>query len=294
MARDRSGTGRIRQILSAFVITGLAANPTPAAASTEQGGLLIRHVPDFSAISLMDSPSLATKDCEYPELGCDDPDLRGPTPDLEGLRRDTRYFVGIQFVTIGILYLMPESVSSWSDEEKDDYSLSKWWDNVRHPKRDTDDYFINYVLHPYCGASYFVRARERGYDDRHAFWYSVLLSSAYEFGPEAMFEEPSVQDLVVTPVVGSLLGKYFMRARKRIESRSAERGYRTRRERWVWALTDPLGAVNHRIDHLLGRDAEFLLTPYFYNINDGNFPTSDGHAPSRRGAVTGIRFEIRW
>lgn len=294
MARDWSYRRRIAQVLGAFVFAGIAASLAATAAAAEEGRLVIRHFPDFSTISLTDSPSPANRDCEYLEAGCDNLGMQGPTPDYEGLRRDTKYFIAVQFVTIGILYLMPESISSWSDEEKDDYSLSKWWDNVRHPERDTDDYFINYVLHPYCGAAYFVRARERGYDNRHAFWYSVLLSSAYEFGPEAMFENPSVQDLVVTPVAGSLLGRYFMKVRGRIESRSAERGYRTRRERWIWALTDPLGAVNHRIDHLLGRDADFRLSPYFYNVNNTNSPAPDGHFPRQGDTVAGIRFEIRW
>jgi len=44
--------------------------------------------------------------------------------DREGLNRDTWYFLGYQWVTIGVLYVAPESVSTWSDEQKDEYSLS--------------------------------------------------------------------------------------------------------------------------------------------------------------------------
>ena len=127
-----------------------------AAANTDTQ-LIIRHFPDATMLSqTKDSPPL--EDCDRAALSCDGPAVAGSRPDHDGLRRDTWYFVGVQFATIGILYVMPESVSSWSDEEKDDYSLGKWWDNVRHPKRDTDDHFINYVLHPYCGAAYYVRA----------------------------------------------------------------------------------------------------------------------------------------
>jgi hypothetical protein len=117
-------------------------------------------------------------------------------PDSEGLWRDTRYFLGYQVAAIGILYAMPESVTGWTDEQKHNYSLSVWWDNVTSPSCDSDDFFINYVTHPYWGAAYYMRAHERGYDRKAAFWYSVLLSTTYEFGVEALFEEPSIQDLV--------------------------------------------------------------------------------------------------
>lgn len=294
MARDWSRASGVTKALSFLVFAGAILALDAPAFAAEHAGLVIRRVPDFSAMGLTDPAPLQRAGCSAAEANCSSDDAPVEVPDRSGLRRDTKYFIGVQFVTIGILYLMPESVSSWSDDEKDDYSLSKWWDNVRSPRKDTDDDFINYVLHPYCGAAYFVRARERGYNDRQSFWYSVLLSSAYEFGPEAMFEEPSVQDLIVTPVAGSLLGKYFMKVRRGIESRSTERGYRTRRERWIWVLTDPLGAVNHRIDHLLGQDVEFRLSPSFYNENYYKTPLSTGQPQLRGDVYTGVQVELRW
>jgi O-acetylhomoserine/O-acetylserine sulfhydrylase len=60
------------------------------------------------------------------------------------------------------------------------------------------------------------RARERGFDERASFWYSFAMSTAYEFGAEALFEQPSIQDLIVTPVGGVILGEYFIRLRARI------------------------------------------------------------------------------
>lgn len=294
MARDWSKSVGVTQALICLAIAGAALLQGSPALAEEQASLIIRHIPDFSALGLANPAPDPGPGCDSNGASCNGDDLPVDVPDRKGLRRDTKYFIGVQVVTIGVLYLMPESVSSWSDEEKDDYSLSKWWDNVRNPKRDTDDYFINYVLHPYCGAAYFVRARERGYNDRQSFWYSVMLSSAYEFGPEAMFEEPSVQDLIVTPVAGSLLGKYFMSVRKGIETRSEQRGYRTRRERWIWTLTDPLGAVNHRIDHVLGQDVEFRLSPYFYEKNPSITAVSAGQPLLGKHAHAGIRFEILW
>lgn len=186
--------------------------------------------------------------------------------DREGLLRDTTYFLGYQFGAIAVLYAMPENVTHWSDEQKEDYSLSVWWDNVRHPSWDTDDYAINYLAHPYWGGTYYVRARERGYSDQGAFWYSVLLSSLYEFGAEALFERPSIQDLVVTPVAGVLVGRYFMHKRDEIRQRSLARGSRSIQDKWLWVLTDPLGALNRGVDRLMRRDVELQIRPVLLRI----------------------------
>ncbi len=215
------------------------------------------------------------------------------TRDRAGLKRDTLYFMGYQWVTISVLYVSPESVSGWTDEQKEGYDMSYWWDNVTHPEMDTDDFYINYLLHPYWGASYFVRARERGYGDREAFWYSVLLSSVYEFGAEALFEEPSIQDLVVTPLFGSLLGRYFVGVRDGIRERDFDSGYRTTGDKWLWTLTDPLGSLNQLVDRMLGRETTLQIQPYHQLLKD---PYARPVHPARSGgdAVVGVQVTIRW
>jgi hypothetical protein len=213
--------------------------------------------------------------------------------DRAGLRRDTWYFLGYQWVTIGILYVAPESVSGWSDEQKEGYDMSYWWDNVTHPQWDSDDFYLNYIMHPYWGASYYVRARERGYNDRQAFWYAALLSCMYEFGAEALFEEVSIQDVFVTPIGGTVLGRYFMHVRDGIRYRDAELGYRSRRDKWLWVLTDPLGALNNQIDRLTGRNVHLQLRPYRYVPRYGNLSTVAPITLSNE-PVYGIGFHIEW
>jgi hypothetical protein len=188
---------------------------------------------------------------------------------------------------------MPESVSGWSDEQKEEYSLAIWWDNVTHPTWDEDDFFINYVTHPYWGAAYYVRARERGYDNRQAFWYSVLLSTTYEFGAEALFEQPSIQDLIVTPVIGSWVGGYFMRVRNDIREQSGMRGYRTTKEKWLWVLTDPMGSLNAQFDKWFGWESQFQARPYLSQrrpIRNSPFDP----VVSERDRVVGLNFSFRW
>lgn len=214
--------------------------------------------------------------------------------DRSGLKRDTMYFLGYQWVTIGVLYVAPESVSGWTDEQKEGYDLSYWWDNVSHPKMDSDDFYLNYVLHPYWGAAYFVRASERGYSDRDAFWYSVMLSSMYEFGAEALFEEPSIQDLIVTPVFGSLLGRYFMGVRDDIRERESEMGYRTRRDKWLWVMTDPLGSLNNLADRMVGRETRLLVQPYRDSFRDPYYLPPFPAASNESDPVYGLQITLQW
>lgn len=180
-------------------------------------------------------------------------------PDWPGLARDTGYFLGYQFVAIGILYVAPETVSGWSAEDKANYSFDKWKENVRDPVWDQDVWWINYVLHPYWGAAYYVRGRERGLERVSAFWYSALLSTLFEYGAEALFEKPSYQDLLVTPVAGSLIGEYwFAPLRDRIK---AKPGRLTAADKTLLFLTDPLGVLNAEADRLFGLNLEWRFSP---------------------------------
>ena len=213
--------------------------------------------------------------------------------DRAGLKRDTLYFAGYQWITIGLLYIAPESVSSWTDEQKEGYDMSYWWDNGTHPQMDSDDFYINYILHPYWGSAYYVRARERGYSGREAFWYSVLLSSIYEFGAEALFEEPSIQDLIVTPVFGSLLGKYFMGVRSNIRERELALGYKSTGDKWIWVLTDPLGSLNRHFDKWFGWEANCHIQPYIAESRRFSPALQDSQS-WQQDRVIGVRFYLSW
>jgi hypothetical protein len=213
-------------------------------------------------------------------------------PDKKGRRSDTYYFLAYQAASIAILYALPEDVTGWTQEQKDEYSLSKWWYNVRHPKWDSDDFYINYILHPYWGATYYVRSRERGFDQRSSFWYSAGLSAAYEFGAEALFEEVSIQDVIVTPFGGWLLGEYFMDVRDRIEARHDGSSKMPFRDRLVLTLTDPLGELNQVVDGWFGRGNDLKIMPYQYPSSRSFRP---GYAETvNPGKVYGLTVEYRW
>jgi hypothetical protein len=174
--------------------------------------------------------------------------LSALSQDWKGIGRDTAYFMGYQVVVAGVLYLLPESVTNWTDEQKRS-TVNKWAENVQSATWDKDPAWINYIGHPYWGATYYIRARERGFSEFGSFCYSAFLSALYEYGIEAFFEQPSYQDLIVTPVGGILIGKFiFEPIRASIKSK-AELAWH---DHLLLILTDPLGAANGLVDRSLG------------------------------------------
>jgi hypothetical protein len=215
-------------------------------------------------------------------------------PDRAGLRRDTSFLLSYQVGTVVVLYMLPESVTNWTEEQRSDFSLNSWWQNVRSPQWDSDDFYLNYVLHPYWGAAYYVRARERGFDERYSLWYAFAMSSAFEFGVEALFEEPSIQDVIVTPVAGAILGEYFMDVRARTQALYAPGEPMGFRHRALLALTDPIGAINRQVESWLGlEEGHASFRPYMSTSPRGQVTRFDGDS-SRDETVYGVRLYYRW
>lgn len=112
---------------------------------------------------------------------------------------------------IGAIWLLPEDVSNWSEEKVGKKFGDKYLEHVTNPPiMDNDSPLINFIGHPYSGAIYYTVARHAGLSKMQSFGYSVFMSTAFwEYGVEAIFEEPSIQDLIITPILGSLLGALF-------------------------------------------------------------------------------------
>jgi hypothetical protein len=179
-----------------------------------------------------------------------------PTPTTEsvrwgrdwlGLGRDTALIFSYQVVTIGVFYVLPESASNWSADAKNNI-FTRWWHNVQNPHWDTDSFGINYIGHPYFGSAYYTRARERGFGEFDSFVYAALASAMYEFGTEALFERPSYQDLIVTPIGGALLGFALEPIRNWIKLKPEPRWY----DQLFLAATDPIGMLNGMFERLVG------------------------------------------
>lgn len=223
------------------------------------------------------------------------PEYTAQARDLDGLKRDAYYFVGGQFVIVSILYVMPESVSNWSEEQKEEYSFAKWRDNIGDVSYDSDQWWINYILHPYWGGTYYVRARERGFNDHEAFWFSALLSALFEFGAEALFEEPSIQDLIFTPVGGYFFGHWFMDVRENIHAREASGQGLRFRDRAALVATDPIGIMSHAFDGWLGlrNDVEVSMMPFFVAERPLRLDLAGGERRAPE-IVPGLQLHLTW
>ena len=159
---------------------------------------------------------------------------------------------------------MPESFTGWDSSDSRDI-FSKWKENVSDgPVWDRDDVFLNYIAHPYFGGVFYQSARKSGYRQWDSFLYSTMMSTFYwEYGIEAFAEVPSVQDLVVTPVIGWAYGEW---------------AFQTERDIWlndatVWDsevlgnislfMLDPVDSIGRNINYLFGTDIIKAGTGYF-------------------------------
>jgi len=218
-------------------------------------------------------------------------------PDWRGVGRDVTYFLGYQFAAIAVIYLAPESISGWDREQKENYSFDKWRNNVSEPVWDEDRWWINYILHPYWGGTYYIRARERGLDRAQAFWYSALLSTLWEYGAEALAEPVSAQDLVVTPVAGFLVGEYLLSPlQKRIRAKPGTLDWS---DKALLFMIDPLGVINAETDQLLGVKTTLqwqpigLHNPALTTAMGGMTATQTGRLYSTAPAW-GLQFRADW
>ena len=137
-----------------------------------------------------------------------------PIRDPKRLVYNTGLYVGAAITAFGVLWVLPESISNWDkDKMREEGIFERWKENVRAgPVWDEDDWFLNYVTHPWSGAVYYMSARGSGFKMCESFVYSTLMSTFFwEYGIEAFAEIPSIQDLIVTPIVGSILGEQFFR-----------------------------------------------------------------------------------
>lgn len=75
------------------------------------------------------------------------------------------------------------------------------------PVFDDDDFWINYLSHPLMGSESYLRGRESGYGWFGSFMFSTGMSVCWEYLMESWTERPSINDLLVTSTIGSLLGE---------------------------------------------------------------------------------------
>lgn len=84
----------------------------------------------------------------------------------------------------------------------------RWPDNVSQvpPWNDGNQFYTNWILHPYAGAVYYMYYRDRGYSRLASSLGSFLVSAVHEYLIESIYEPPSGIDIILTPGLGVPLG----------------------------------------------------------------------------------------
>lgn len=176
----------------------------------------------------------------------------------QSLMTDTRNLALTMVGAVGLLWVLPESISKWN---KDDIRNSKngvfgkYAENVsKKPVVDKDDWAINWIGHPLSGAAYYTLARHNNLSMMQSFGYSVLMSTFFwEYGFEAFAERPSIQDLLITPIIGSLLGEMFYRAEQSILANGGRLAGSKKLGKVALVVLNPMGAVSNSINKAVGK-----------------------------------------
>ncbi len=87
-------------------------------------------------------------------------------------------------------------------------SPSAWWDHISQAPEtdDGDEFFTNYVVHPFAGYVSYLYYNELGYGFWGSALGSALQSTLFEYTVEGLVETPSLPDLISTPVLGTVFG----------------------------------------------------------------------------------------
>lgn len=141
-------------------------------------------------------------------------------PDWNRIWINTAVLTGAFVSSLVVLECLPEDATSWNRAElRNTPFYKRWYNHVFKDgfEWDSDNPVFNLVLHPYAGAAYFMAARSCGL----SFWGSLLYSAGistigWELGIEAANERPSIQDIFITPLVGSAIGEGFYRLKRYI------------------------------------------------------------------------------
>ncbi|MEN8140770.1 MAG: DUF3943 domain-containing protein [Thermodesulfobacteriota bacterium] len=200
----------------------------------------------------------------YDEL--EPPSQDGKLGRYSTLGEDALYFLVPAFAVLGTLYIMPEDISNWNkDEITWEHSKDNWSENVSHWRWDEDDALINYVGHPYFGSTYYIYARHYGYSRTESFWFSFTVSFFYEFALEAWAEPISIQDMIFTPVLGTILGEALLPLEHKIKQNNKKvLGSRTIGAVSLF-LIDPFGHIipplKGMVDSTFATDSQVQFNP---------------------------------
>lgn len=203
---------------------------------------------------LANLPSNAIQNNTPPNQGYASLVNRSRSEKYHSMMIETRNMGILSLGIMGLLYVMPESVSKWDKDEMKLSTLgSKWKENIKAgPIWDQDEWTINYIGHPYFGAAYYMVARNQGLTPLESGAYSFLMSTfLWEMGIEAFAEVPSKQDIIITPLIGSVIGEAFYIWEQRIEANHNQVWGSSFLGKSMLILLNPAGSASAGINRLI-------------------------------------------
>jgi hypothetical protein len=125
--------------------------------------------------------------------------------------RGTIIITGTEIVSGVILAVLPKQYTKWDDD-----ALRRGGSNFGRaytelPVWDGDAVFHNWIGHPYAGAFYYNMLRSQGATVVQSFGFAAFQTVMWEYVLESVAEQPSIQDLITTSIIGSVLGELFNR-----------------------------------------------------------------------------------
>ncbi len=175
--------------------------------------------PDSVEIICLADDSLKRQKKEKPCIYALPYSTRTSCPDYKRMWINTGVLFAGGLTALGVLEMLPENATAWNKEELRKVPFFKRWSKhvSQGPVWDGDKFIFNYVLHPYAGAAYYMSARSLGFNVLGSFLYCAGISTLFwEYGIEAFMEIPSIQDLIITPLSGLILGEAFYRVKRHI------------------------------------------------------------------------------
>jgi hypothetical protein len=189
----------------------------------------------------------------------------------------------------GVIYSLPESVSKWDKSRGFSALAGQWKERVSEgPVIDEDSWAVNYIGHPVTGALYYTVVRNQGFSRMESFAFSFAMSTFFwEYGIEAFAEIPSIQDIIVTPIIGSLMGELFHLWGEKIEGNHGELFGSRMLGKTASVLMDPAGAFSNKINQLLNHK---VIKSSVFNLT--NRPPLSPDDPNFDKGYTGLQLKM--
>jgi len=149
---------------------------------------------------------------------------------------------GFEAGAFAILAALPRSISQW--DEISGQSISQQYRRTfsAPPRPDTDHWYINYIAHPYQGMLFYNSVRSQNAKVWQSSLYTVGHVLVWEYALEGGLEQPSIQDLIVTPLAGIALGElaHFC------SMRMARNGFKWYETATIFII-NPMFALNNKV-----------------------------------------------